>query len=329
MIWPILPPRASASGRIRRAGVERENRLERPGQRGGGGRVSRGHPQRDRVEQDVDRARRRRSGRCRARGLGRLPDLGMPMSLAHIAATRASRCAARAIPASACCRRRAALSSSRPRVVAAALVKGDLPAQQLHLRGLLRVERVGLDGGQQAQRRVQRAGVAFRPRRREQPLRPARRIRGQQRRAFHERGGRRQAPAGLRAPGRALQLAGDLLIGAWRGLGPVPGAAVGIEPRIGDLRQHAVHLSPVLHGRRPVGRRAHQGMPEPYPRAEFGQLGLDRGRACLHRDAEPPGRPPHQRHVAGRIRRGQLQEPQRLGRQGLQPPQEALLDPPG
>ena len=54
-----------------------------------------------------------------------------------------------------------------PRVVAAALVKGDLPAQQLHLRGLLRVERVGLDGDQQAQGGIQRAGVAFRPRRRE------------------------------------------------------------------------------------------------------------------------------------------------------------------
>ena len=58
-------------------------------------------------------------------------------------------------------------------------------------------------------------------------------------------------------------------------------------------------------------------MPEPHPRAEFGQLGLDRGRARLHRDPEPPGRPPHQRHVAGRIRRGQLQQPPGLGRQGL------------
>ena len=128
------------------------------------------------------------------------------------------------------------------RVAAAALVKGDLPAQQLHLRGLQRVERIGLDGDQQPQGRIQRAGVAFGPRRREQPLRPARRVGGQQRRALQERGRRSQAPAGLRPPGRALQLAGDLLIGARRGLGPVPGAAVGIEPRIGDLRQHAVHL---------------------------------------------------------------------------------------
>ena len=44
-------------------------------------------------------------------------------------------------------------------------------------------------------------------------------------------------------------------------------------------------------------------MPEPHARTEFDQFGLDRGRSRLNADPEPPGRPPHQERVAGRIGR--------------------------
>jgi hypothetical protein len=42
----------------------------------------------------------------------------------------------------------------------------------------------------------------------------------------------------------------------------------------------------------------------------------------------PPGRPPHQHRIAGRIGRRQLHQPPGLRRQGLQLPPEALLNPP-
>ena len=41
------------------------------------------------------------------------------------------------------------------------------------------------------------------------------------------------------------QLGGDVLIGPGRGLGPVPGPAIRISRRIGDLRQSGVHNLPV------------------------------------------------------------------------------------
>ena len=131
-------------------------------------------------------------------------------------------------------------------VGAAALVEGDLPAQAFHLSGAQLIQRAGLDRDQQPQRRIQRAGVAFGPGRREQPSRPAYRVGCQQRRTFQERGCRGQPAAILGPARRALELPGDILIGPWRGLGPVPGPAIGIGPRIGDLRQRTMHVLPVL-----------------------------------------------------------------------------------
>ena len=48
------------------------------------------------------------------------------------------------------------------------------------------------------------------------------------------------------APGRVLELSGDILVGPRSGLCPVPRAAVGIELRIGDLRERAVHVLALL-----------------------------------------------------------------------------------
>ncbi len=99
-------------------------------------------------------------------------------------------------------------------------------------------------------------------------------------------GRRGQPAAALRPPGRALKLPGHLLIRARRGLGPVPGAAVGIDQRIGDLRQRVVRVVSFLNRRRPVGGRAHQRMPEPHPCAELHQARLDRRRRRLKRDPQ-------------------------------------------
>ena len=87
------------------------------------------------------------------------------------------------------------------RVAAAPLFQGDLPAQPLHLRGLQRIQRAGLDRDKQPQCRIQGAGVAFGSCRLEQSLRPADRVGCQQCRALQERGRRRQAPAALCPPG--------------------------------------------------------------------------------------------------------------------------------
>ena len=74
-------------------------------------------------------------------------------------------------------KRRAALIEQPRRLAGAALVEGDLAAQLLDLRRLQRVDRAGLDRDQQLQRRVERAGVALRPRRGEQAARAGARAR--------------------------------------------------------------------------------------------------------------------------------------------------------
>jgi hypothetical protein len=68
-------------------------------------------------------------------------------------------------------------------------------------------------------------------------------------------------------------------------------------------------------------------MPEPHPRTDLQQpVGLSglRGRG---RDPEPPGRPPHQHRVLGRLGRHDQQQRPRIGGQRLDPAPEALLDP--
>ena len=116
----------------------------------------------------------------------------------------------------------------------------------LQLGGLQRVKRPGLDRDQQPECRVERPGVALRPGRGEQALGTASGLGRQHRRALEERGRRGQAPAPTRSASRAVELLGDVLVGPRRGLGPVPGPAVGIDLRIGDLCQGAVDILSLL-----------------------------------------------------------------------------------
>ena len=205
-VGPLFRRRAGASGRPRRC--------RRPGRepaRGPGSAPAR--PPRAPVSRSANASSRTSTARggsgpggaaraasaaSRRRGQAQSPATSRPQ--------RDSRYVSRARPTSSGSSCRAALSSSRRRIAGTSLVQGDLSAQPLHLGGPQLVQRPGLDGDQQSQRRVQRAGVTGRPRRREQPLRPPSRIRGQQRRALPERGRRGQPPARLRPARRPLEL---------------------------------------------------------------------------------------------------------------------------
>ena len=216
------------------------SQLERSGKRGRGGCVSLRQPQRERVEQDVNRTRRvGAGGAARAASAASRTPPGLPRSSTHIAATSASKCVSRAESAFERLEASGRAEEQPSGVAAALLLQRDLSAQVLHLGSLQRVERASLDRDQQTECRVERAGVALRPGSREQALRTASGFGRQHRRALEERGRRGQAPAGLRSAGRALELLGDVLVGPRRGLGPMPGATVGIDLRIGGLRQRA------------------------------------------------------------------------------------------
>ena len=73
-----------------------------------------------------------------------------------------------------------------------------------------------------------------------------RRVRRQHRRPLEERGGRGEPASCAGAGGRLLQLLGDVLVRPARGVGEVPGAAIGIDRRIGDVGQRPVRR-PALH----------------------------------------------------------------------------------
>jgi len=129
---------------------------------------------------------------------------------------------------------------------AALLVKGDLPAQVLHLCGAKRVGRAGPGSDQQPQCRIEGTLIVLDLRRGEHPLRPAGRVGCQQCRTLQERRRGGEAAAVLGPARRAFQLRGDLFIRPGGGLRPVPGTPVRVQLRIGGLRQRAVYLLPVL-----------------------------------------------------------------------------------
>jgi len=117
------------------------------------------------------------------------------------------------------------------------------------------------------------------------------------------------APAPRLGPARRpLELGGHILIMIGRGLGQVPGPPVGIVLRVGHRGQRRVQLLPLGQRCRAVGGRTGQRMAEPHPAVELDQSRVHRGPARLETEAQPLGRPPQQRPVAGRIGRRQLQQ---------------------
>ena len=98
------------------------------------------------------------------------------------------------------------------------------------------------------------------------------RVRGQLGRSLEERGRGRDAAPALGAVGRALEFVGDRLVETGRRVRAMPCAAIRIGLGIRRLGQRAVHLLALVHGCRPVHRRAHQRMAEAHPGAERDQL---------------------------------------------------------
>ena len=296
------------------ADLQIQKQLERSGQRRRGGCVSLRQPQRKRVEQNIHHPRRVGTGRRCTRGLGGSQHAARALQVAG--PDRCDECLEVRLACQVGVKRLEAagrVEEQPSRVAASLLLQRNLPAQVLHLGCPQSVKRASLDRDQQPECLVESAGIAFRFGACEQALRTVSGFRRQDRRSLEERGRRGEAPARMRSAGRALELLGDVLVGPRGGLGPVPGAAIGIDLRISDIRQCAVHRMPFLGRRRPVGRRAHQRMTKPYAGAELEQAGLGcRGRS-LSRDSEPLGCSPHQHRFSDGIGSRELQEAPRLG----------------
>ena len=202
-----------------------------------------------------------------------------------------------------------------------------MAAQQVCPGTLQVIQRPGRRGGQQRQRRIERADLVLGLRRGQSPRHPPRRVERQRGRAFQKGGGRGESTTRLGAARRVLELGGDLLVGPERCLGAVPGTAIGIGQRVSGVGQRLVYCPPFGRRRGPVHRRPHQRMAERHPLADRQQpIGL-RGRRRHHRDPEPFSRPPHQRWLAGQLRRRDKQQALRAGGQSLEPAPEAVLDP--
>ena len=209
--------------------------------------------------------------------------------------------------------RLAALSNKRRSVAAVPHDERDLGAQQVHLGALELVQRPGLCDGHQSERRVERAGLVLGLCRGERAPRPARGLGRQLGGPFQKRGRCRQPSARLSAARRALELRRDVLVKPRRRLGEMPGTAIGIDLRIGRVRQRTMHRLPFLRRRRPIHRRADQRVTKRHPRADREQpVGVGRR---LDPDPEPPGRPPHQHRIADRLRRRHQQQPLGLRRE--------------
>ena len=133
----------------------------------------------------------------------------------------------------------------------AAPVRGEreLCPQQVDAGLLELAERSGLGHGEQVLRRAERARLKFSVRGGQRPPGPPGRVRGQDHPPFEERGRRGQPAPCPRPAGRALQLPGNVFVRLRGGLRPVPGAAIRIQLRIGDLCQRPVCGLPILSGR--------------------------------------------------------------------------------
>ena len=105
----------------------------------------------------------------------------------------------------------------------------------------------------------------------------------------------------LCSSGRELQLRGDILVRARRGLRAVPRVTVGVDGGVGCLRERAVRLAPVLGRCRSIDGGAHERVWEHDARTEVQQtFGLDRRRRRFV-DAELFSGAPNEQWVAGRF----------------------------
>ena len=186
-------------------------------------------------------------------------------------------------------------------------------------------DRPSLRDGQQVPHRIERAGLQVGRGRGQRPLGSTLRVERQHGRALEEC--RRPLPRrhALAPCPRALQLRGDGLVRPGHGMGPMPGASIGVQLRIGDLSQSRMHLLPLLRERRPVDRRPHERMPKPHPRAELDQARLGRRRRRFGANPELRGNSPHQCLIADRLGRGDQQQAPGLDGENVEPPDGSSL----
>jgi hypothetical protein len=96
---------------------------------------------------------------------------------------------------------------------------------------------------------VEGPGIPLRPRSRKQAFRAADGFKRQLGRAFEKGGGRSEASARLRASRGAVELLGDVLVGAGGGVGPVPGVSVRVDLGVCRFCQRTVRFLSLLKGR--------------------------------------------------------------------------------
>ena len=106
--------------------------------------------------------------------------------------------------------------------------EGHLTAEQVHPGAVEFVERAGLRRREQVEGVAEAAGLQADLRRGQRAVGLPGRIGGQRDRTIEERRRRGESAAGLRPPGRALELERDLLVGGGGGLGPMPRPAIRI-----------------------------------------------------------------------------------------------------
>lgn len=137
------------------------------------------------------------------------------------------------------------------------------------------VQRAHLGDCQQPVRCVGRRGRELRLGGGQRPGSSARRVRCQFGRPLQERGRGGDTSSGGRAVGGFLEFVGDIVIGAERGVGAVPGPAIRVGVRIGLVGERAVGRAAIVDVGGEVGGRAHQRMAEADPGADLDEsLGL-------------------------------------------------------
>ena len=201
----------------------------------------------------------------------------------------------------------------------------DLGAQHLEAGTLECVQRPCLRDCQQIQGGFGHSGVVLGLRGFQCAGRTTGGLGRQHGRLLHERRRRSQPPAGTRTSSRALQLSGGCLLSAQHRLRPVPGASVGVDPAVGDGRQHAMRAALVGQGCGRVDRRADERMTEAYPGIDLHQPGGLRGGQHLTTNPKLFGGLPEQRHVTGRVGRGYQEQQLRVGGQAAGALLEAVL----
>jgi len=183
--------------------------------------------------------------------------------------------------------------------------------------------------GQEPERRLERAGLEAHFSRRQRSLGPSRRIDRALNGPLQESRCRGDAAASLRATGRVFELGGDLLVGPPGGAGAVPGPPVRVGPGHGGLGQGPVHAEQVIRGGGAIGGGPDQRVRELDPPAHLEQPDvLGRGRRGQV-DPERPRGPVQQDRVAEGLGRRREDKQPGVGREQPQPPDVALLDPPG